>query len=47
MIDVANGGASIDAGVSVDRKDLLQSGIELALVRLVMKLEKPQKVLGY
>lgn len=32
MIDVADGGTSVDAGVAIDRKDFLESGITLALV---------------
>lgn len=47
MIDVANGGTSVDTCVAIDRKDLLESGIKLALERWTDKLDGPLRTVGH
>lgn len=47
MIDVADSSTSVDARVAVDRKDLLESEIELALARCMDKYDGPLKMVSH
>lgn len=47
MVDISKGGTSVDAGVTIDREDFLQSGITLALAQWIGKLHRPLKTVSY